>query len=153
MGFLDKAKDLGSKTVEESKKYAEVTKIHITVSSHQDQLKGLETKIGELVLENGLEGLGEKEEFKDLLSQAGEIQDKLRELQEQINRIKNVATCTSCGAEIPKDGKFCVKCGTSAPVAPVPVSEPAAAANHCPQCGVELEADAVFCPCCGTKLN
>ena len=156
MGFLDKAKDLGNKTVEESKKYAEITKLNMSVNSHQDHLKGLQTKIGAFVLENGLDGLEEKEEFQNLLGQAEEIKGKIRELQEQITVIKGVMNCTNCGAEIPKGGKFCLKCGTLAPALPAdPGSEPEAVAlmNHCPQCGVELEADAVFCPCCGTKLN
>lgn len=156
MGFLDKAKNLGNKTVEESKKYAEVTKLNMTVNSHQDQLKGVEIKLGEFILHNGFEGLGEKEEFQTLLNQAGEIQKKISELQEQINKIKNVSICTNCGAEIPKEGKFCVNCGTPAPVAPEPETvapETAAPVNRCPQCGVELEADALFCACCGAKVK
>jgi len=56
------------------------------------------------------------------------------------NRTK---TCSHCGAEIPKDAKFCPVCGE-------PTDE---TGGKCPYCGAKVAANAKFCPECGRNLT
>lgn len=53
--------------------------------------------------------------------------------------------CPHCGKEIPKESRFCPKCGS-------PVST-AKMNTTCPTCGKELPAGANFCSSCGTKIT
>ena len=53
--------------------------------------------------------------------------------------------CPHCGKEIPKESRFCPKCGS-------PVST-AKKNTTCPTCGKELPAGANFCSSCGTKIT
>ena len=50
--------------------------------------------------------------------------------------------CNQCGAENPKQSKFCNKCGTSLGV---PLK--------CPQCGSNNPGDSLFCIVCGKRLS
>lgn len=49
--------------------------------------------------------------------------------------------CPQCGAEIPLDATFCLKCGTLT-ISPI---------KYCPKCGSEIPLDARFCPKCRTR--
>ena len=48
--------------------------------------------------------------------------------------------CTACGADNPKDNKFCSECGA-------PLTQ------ACPACGAKLEGDDRFCGNCGAPLQ
>jgi uncharacterized membrane protein YvbJ len=50
--------------------------------------------------------------------------------------------CNQCGADNPKQSKFCSKCGTSLGV---PLK--------CPQCGSNNPGDSLFCIVCGKRLS
>ena len=56
------------------------------------------------------------------------------------NRTK---TCSHCGAEIPKDAKFCPRCGE--PTAEI--------GGKCPYCGAKVAANAKYCPDCGREIT
>jgi len=125
MGFLDKAKALGSKTVEEGKKYAEITKLNMEISTIQEQIKENKIAIGDafvnLNANSGLEGIVLPE---PVLSQIREFNDKIiqftqniQNLQNKIDELKNVGKCLECGADIAGNEKFCSKCGTIIPEA------------------------------------
>jgi len=47
--------------------------------------------------------------------------------------------CPKCGAEIPKESKFCNECGNKMTAT-------------CPKCGIEVKSNVKFCNECGTKL-
>lgn len=51
--------------------------------------------------------------------------------------------CSSCGAELPDNAKFCDKCGAT-------VQETPNQKIYCPNCGFENESGVKFCVKCGT---
>jgi RNA polymerase subunit RPABC4/transcription elongation factor Spt4 len=59
------------------------------------------------------------------------------------------AACARCGTALKPGAKFCPKCGTPVPVAPVA----AAGAKFCPKCGTGITPGVKFCPKCGAKLG
>lgn len=153
MGFFDKAKDLSNKTMEEGKKYAEITKLTMSMNTYAEQLKGYKIKLGEAVLEDKFTAAEGEEELQQTLLEAKEIVNAMNELQAQISGLKNMSVCEKCGAEIPKGGKFCVKCGAPAPAPAIPAPDENSVKEICPTCGAACDPGSAFCICCGTKLN
>lgn len=97
MGFLDKAMALGSKTVEEGKKYAEITKLNVEISAVQEQIKEKKVEIGDAFVtlcgENGLDDivlpepvLSQIKEFSDKIIQ---LEHRIQDLQASIDETKN----------------------------------------------------------------
>jgi len=76
-------------------------------------------------------------------------------------------SCSTCGAVLVPEARFCPECGAAVPEpSPPPAAEqqphvpeeslptppPAAAPTLCPKCGAFLVPEAVFCPDCGHRL-
>jgi len=62
--------------------------------------------------------------------------------------------CPSCGAELPRDARFCIECGVAlaTPATDATVKLPRGeAAFACPACGAANPADAIFCVRCGRR--
>lgn len=91
MGFLDKAKSLGSKTVEEGKKYAEITKYNVMISSCEGQMKECKLKIGNEVAERFADQFAEDSEIMEQLTRIDELTRKIEALRAKINDIKNTS--------------------------------------------------------------
>lgn len=66
------------------------------------------------------------------------------------NNSKETIFCGECHAEIPKDNKFCSKCGK-----PVKTEPKESETNEikCPKCQAELKPGIRFCTDCGTKVE
>ena len=60
-----------------------------------------------------------------------------------------IRECPNCGADVGKDYRFCIHCGTKMPEETAPVSDKLV----CEKCGAEAEEGAMFCINCGAKLN
>ena len=58
------------------------------------------------------------------------------------SRETEVTKCTSCGAELPSNAKFCPECGTKVETIPV-----------CPECGHKGNIGEKFCSECGNNLQ
>jgi RNA polymerase subunit RPABC4/transcription elongation factor Spt4 len=58
--------------------------------------------------------------------------------------------CSSCGAPLQPQHKFCPTCGAPAPTPPPPTTQ-LESQKFCVNCGVKIPASAKFCGTCGTK--
>ena len=63
-------------------------------------------------------------------------------------RVNDNTVICSCGATVPRTGKFCMECGTK-----IVLPNPEPLENKiCPQCGNKCDGDAKFCDECGMKF-
>lgn len=105
MGFFDKAKSLGSKTVEEGKKYAEIAKLNMSVSSCEGQIKDCESGIGKMVAERYADRFAEDSDIEEQLSRINDLNQKIDSLKEKINEIRNPSPVQS--AEVAAGQETC----------------------------------------------
>lgn len=88
MGFFDKAKSLGSKTFEEGKKYAEITKHNVTISSYEGQIKDCKLIIGNIVAEKFADRFTGEPDIMEQLTKLDELNQKIEALKAKISEIK-----------------------------------------------------------------
>ena len=153
MAFLDdldrKVTSLGQGVKQKSKEVTDSVKLNSALKSLGNQKKEEYEKLGEayfrLCCEEKEKTAPELEEFithlKGLISQE-------KELQEQIQKIKNVVYCPNCNAELPGESKFCNVCGTE-----IKLVRKEPRGKVCKNCGARLEDDQRFCTECGAKIE
>ena len=87
-----------------------------------------------------------------------ECADRLESLTKDKQILKNQKHCTSCGAWMPNEDRFCGKCGAENEIL---VKEPEPEAEEeeegetriCPSCHASVKAELFYCPECGEKLS
>ena len=108
-----------------------------------------------------------------VIKEAGE---NIQKLQKEIDKIKGIKKCESCGEDVCREARFCPKCGaatgketeektefsaetsTEGNPAEKSVENPAeksgeiVATQKCPLCGADIQMDTVFCSSCGQKI-
>ena len=118
MGFMDKVKETAEKfggAVEKGvkngsdsyKKMAEKSKIKKEISRTESEITEAYADIGRrFVAENPA-----SEIYADLYSTISEGNVRLESLKAQLMNLEDKVLCDTCGETVPKDAKFCPKCG------------------------------------------
>ena len=153
MSFFDeigkKQTDAGQNVAQQTKSFAEVTKLSGAISDKEKQIAQIYAQIGQAYYQRHCQDPG-AEEWEQIQSINALLAEIARH-REEIKQIKGVTKCPGCGAEVPLHAAYCSACG-----ARVPAEETAAPAapgtRVCPCCGAPAEADSAFCNSCGTRL-
>lgn len=182
MGFFDdlgkKVSDAGQKTLQKTKEMSDTAKINSMISEEERKLNNTYYQIGKLYV--SVHGGDGEEEFVGMLSSIAESESKIREYRKQIQDIKGVQICETCGAEVQRGVAFCGSCGSPMPrIQPVNMEDVVRCSNcgntvkkgmrFCTECGspmaqpvvpimpdvniIEPEKSERFCSNCGTKVN
>ena len=152
MAFFDeigkKISQTGQVAVQKTKQMADVAKLNSDISDEEKKLTNIYFQIGQLYV--SLHNNDPESDFEVLIDQLNETQTKIENLRQQIQDIKGVKRCATCGAEIPSNSTFCSSCGTAV-IQPKAVD--AADLIKCANCGKMIEKSMKFCTFCGSKMD
>jgi ribosomal protein L40E len=144
-----KVSDTTQSAVKATKELAETTRLNSQISDEQRKIGGLYSQLGKLYFEKY--GIEAESPFGEICAAIVASSAQIEKLQMDIQFVKGVKRCQSCGADIPLASGFCGKCGSKVET---PVTQPdvvAADIQHCVHCGAEIENEALFCGSCGKK--
>ncbi len=125
---------------------SEVDRLNGVISEKRREVERLYSAVGEAYYEKHKDD--SEAETPELLSQINALAGEIDAAKQDIEKIKRLEKCPSCGADLVGDSAFCHKCGTAI-VREEPVPE---GMKKCPQCGTFVEEDHVFCSKCGARF-
>lgn len=115
MAFFDeigkKISQTGQMAVQKTKEIADIAKLNSNISDEEKKISNAFYQIGQLYVE--LHSDDFEPDFEALLVQLRESQNNVETLKRQIQEIKGVKRCATCGAEIPNNATFCSSCGSA----------------------------------------
>lgn len=141
-----KISSASQEVAQQTKTFAEVTKLNSTISDREKKITAIFTEIGRAYYAQHREDMN-----CDQLQKVVQIRDleaEIAQLQEQIKIVRGFSKCTVCGADIPNGAKFCNSCGNK-------VEEPVynqVPMKICPNCGAQIAEDCLFCTSCGFRM-
>lgn len=151
MAFLDelgkKLTQTGQDTVKKAKDLADVTKLNSQLSDAGRQLQDCYRSVGEKYFE--LHRENPQAELEPLCAEVSAALELISTTRGEIQKLKNIKVCPSCGCENPFSACFCSSCSTKLPDLP----GVAGTKRHCPICGGEVPEGAAFCTKCGNKIE
>lgn len=136
-----KTKKMASNLVDSAKLNTQIAELNKNL---QDAYQALGKQYFEIYGENPQE---------ELLSACRQIKGMLTTMEQsrrELNQLRNVLACPSCGHENVAGAKFCAQCSAQLPQHSLQ-QEPENI--FCPSCGNKLASGAHFCTKCGTKLD
>ena len=151
MAFFDeigkKLSQTGQMAVQKTKEMADIAKLNSNISDEEKKISNAYFQIGQLYV--SLHNDDFESDFEMLIAQLKESQNSVEVLKKQIQDVKGVKRCTTCGAEIPNNATFCSSCGTA-----VVQQKFVDAANliKCVNCGKMIEKGMKFCTFCGSEV-
>jgi hypothetical protein len=157
MAFFDdlkrKVTETSQSAVKAAKEYAEEAKIKSQISTEQRNIQTTFTQLGKLFYEKHAADAASP--FRELCVEVDSANERIAKLQHDLQFVKGVKRCTSCGADVPANSTFCGVCGASVETAPAPAQTQQQAApaemESCYYCGAPLEPGSTFCGACGKK--
>lgn len=153
MAFFDdfgkKLSQAGQSAVQKTKEVTDIARINAAIGEQEKQAAEIYSEIGKLYVTQYPNGTGT--EFQTLLERLRNAENKIFDYRKQIQEIKGVVRCQTCGAEVAAHSAFCNSCG--AKILVVPSAATAVDTAVCPACGALNGKDSHFCTSCGTVLT
>ncbi|QOV20109.1 zinc ribbon domain-containing protein [Blautia liquoris] len=110
--LTDTAKNVGEKTDE----FISVQKLRSQQSSLESKINKDYKLIGELVYQKYVNGEPYSEDLAALCREIMQTQSDITDLKDKIADRKGQTICPVCGAAVPKDADYCMKCGSPIPM-------------------------------------
>lgn len=146
-----KLSDAGQGAAQQAKIFSEVAKLNSAISDKERKISQLYLAIGQAYYALYKDDISANEYEK--MEEITTLNDEIVKCREEINRVKGIAKCPSCGADVALGSAFCCNCGAKMPQ-PEPVPEPQPEpVRLCPNCQTPVASEDRFCNNCGTKME
>jgi ribosomal protein L40E len=147
-----KVSDTTQGAVKATRELAETTRLNSQISEEQRRIANLYSQVGKLYFDKY--GAGAEPPFNELCAAITASNERIEKLKLDIQLVKGVKCCPSCGADVPVSSSFCGKCGAAVETPqPQQGERPAEETKRCEKCGAELESGAMFCGSCGQPIE
>jgi ribosomal protein L37E len=145
---------------EKAKLMIEVNKFKIQISQNQKEIDDELKQIGEVMFELFKAGNigGFPDEVKESCDLCLSKQEKNKELELEIRKLKNEKDCPQCGNSVKLKTKFCSSCGYRFEIIEENINSEsqkisAQTTVKCSKCEMENEENAKFCCSCGEAME
>ncbi len=149
MAFLDdlgkKISQAGQTAVQKTKDITDLARLSGLVSDEEKKINGYYLQVGKLYVAKHSSDY--ESDFADIIAAIKESESKISDYRQQIQNIKGVVRCPSCGGEVAASAAFCSSCGAT-----VKAAAPADTVN-CPSCGAAVKKGTKFCTACGKPME
>ena len=113
--IIDKGKTVVSAAGQKTDVAIRFSKLKVKETQLNCDIKAKNEKLGAIIYDMVKTNVKESEAFDELIAAIDENYSKLAEVEAQLDELKNVVTCTKCGAKTKNDNAFCPKCGEKLP--------------------------------------
>lgn len=122
MSFLDNVinttKNVAATAGKKTDETIRVSKLKVKVTQLNSDIKNKNEKLGALVYEMAKSGEKDTEAFDAIIAELDAANEELADIEKQLDDVKGVVTCPSCGAKTDNENAFCPKCGGKLPEKP-----------------------------------
>ncbi|MDD3277348.1 MAG: zinc ribbon domain-containing protein [Lachnospiraceae bacterium] len=105
------AKTVGEKTDE----FIAIQKLRSQQNTLENEVKKNFKDVGEMIYQRFIGGEAFPEEISEICQEIMKLQSDIAECRETIAAKKGFSVCPACGANVPKESAFCMKCGSPMP--------------------------------------
>lgn len=153
MAFFDeigkRVSEAGQKTMRKTNDMMDTARINSQITDEEKKLNTFYNQLGKLFYLKHKDERDLELSYAELVNFITESENKISTYKKQIQTIKGMQKCSSCGAEVPKDAAFCIACGAAI------VKEQEINMTdyvRCRNCNKLVKRTTRFCTTCGTPV-
>ena len=146
-----KLTDAGQGVAQQTKNFADVTRLNSEISDKEKKINQLYQAIGRTYYEQHSDAPAPEHEKE--VHEISTLFAEIAQNREEIKQIKGIVKCPSCGADVPLQAAFCSACGAKMESAAPKTAVQGENTKLCPACGAASPKDNRFCTECGTKFD
>lgn len=122
-GVINTGKNVVSTAGKKTDSAVRLSKLKVRSTQINNDIRTRYEKLGEFVYQSTKSGEKNEEELNAQISGLNDCYAELEEISKQVDELRNIVTCPSCGAKHKDDDTFCSKCGAKLPEKPKPEPE------------------------------
>lgn len=103
---------VGKKTDE----FVEIQKIRTRQHALEDQIEKDYQDIGQIIYNRYLNGEAFDENLAGICKDIADLEKEIAGCKDEVANKRGRVVCPACGADVPKDAAFCMRCGAAMPV-------------------------------------
>lgn len=153
MAFFDdlgkKLSQAGQTAVQKTKEMTDIARLNGAIAEQERKVSDTYFEIGKLYVLKHPEDY--ENDFAVMIAALKESEEKIKDFRQQIQDIKGVVRCETCGAEVANNVAFCSSCG--AKIVANSNAEHDENLIRCSGCGVMVDKNVKFCISCGKQLS
>lgn len=107
--FGKKISNVGQETVKKTKEIAEISKVSSKIKDEEKKIDGLYTELGKKYF--SLYSRNQVAEIQDICAAITESLQAVEAMKKELQLLKGIRICSSCGAEQDNTVAYCSKCG------------------------------------------
>ena len=119
MSFVDNVisttKNVAATAGKKTDEAIRTSKLKFKASQLNSDIKNKHEKLGALVYEMAKSGDKDTEAFDALIAEIDTAKSELDSIDKQLDELKGMVACTSCGTKTENDNVYCPKCGAKLP--------------------------------------
>lgn len=147
-----KLSNVGQGMAQQTRNIADTTRLNGAVSERERRLAQLFQAVGQAYYQRHAQDPAAEE--RESLNEITRLYQEIEQYRREINQIRGLAICPTCGAGVPVQAAFCNACGTRMPPQQMPAPAPVQANMRvCPTCGAQVSMENRFCNYCGTNMD
>lgn len=104
---MNKTAQAGVKT---TSKWLEIGKLNMALNAAKMDLSDLYERIGEMIYQNKIMDISHSQAVQELLHEVTRKKMKIKEIQAQINQVREIRACEQCGANLDETINYCPYC-------------------------------------------
>lgn len=128
MSFVDNVinttKNVAATAGKKTDEAIRTSKLKFRSSQLNSDINNKYEKLGALVYEMAKSGDKDTEAFDALIAEIDTAKTELDDIDKQLDELKGMVACPSCGVKTENDNTYCPKCGAKLPEKPAPEAEP-----------------------------
>lgn len=122
MGFfedvINTTKSVAESAGKKTDEVVKITKLKTKKSQLKSDLKSKFLKLGEMSYEMKKAENADNEAFEAVVAEIDALYEELHKVEAELDEVKQVITCSACGAKTANENAFCPKCGAKLPEKP-----------------------------------
>lgn len=127
MSFVDNVinttKNVAATAGKKTDEAIKISKLKLRSTQLNSDIKNKNEKLGALVYDMAKSGEKDTKAFDALVAEIDAVNTELADIEKQLDSLKGVVACPSCGAKTADDNTFCPKCGAKLPEKPASEAE------------------------------